>query len=507
MTIPLSESQGQIEHRGRKRPALSLIRTAASYLLAALVPALVFLPNLNSHFVADDWPVLARNLLAWQKGIGLFTAARFGWYRPLFDLFLSGCWALFGLNPLGYHLCILLLYVLVAIAVGVVGELLTGRRAIGLLSALLFAIHGAHAEAVLWIASANEVLAGLMVVLGTLAYLLFRRSSKWTWLVLAALSYLLALASKETALFMPLALVALEWIMFSPSWPRPNWRSLVLTLPFVLVGAAFALLRLQGGSPYSMSVGPGRIVLNLAYYLGVELLALPDNYGYLTSLPLWRQAPWIPMLSVGLAGTGLVILGWLLLRRKRQCIRHRKALLFSLVWSLVSLLPVILTATGRTAFLSTMGVAWALSILFFSAWRQATQPRLRRWVVVALALLVSANLVVSVYRTYWWRQAGHTSRSVMEQVADQLADLPADPSGAPVWLVGIPDHMHHAYVFRNAFPWSGDLSLPGWTLNAILDRDLQAEAAQHTAAEWIEQVSCSDCAIFWYNDGSLERLR
>ncbi len=95
----------------------------------------------------------------------------------------------------------------------------------------------------------------------------------------------------------------------------------------------------------------------------------------------------------------------------------------------------------------------------------------------------------------------------MEQVADQLADLPADPSGAPVWLVGIPDHMHHAYVFRNAFPWSGDLSLPGWTLNAILDRDLQAEAVQHTAAEWIEQVSCSDCAIFWYNDGSLERLR
>jgi hypothetical protein len=507
MTLPSSESRGQFSPRRSRRSALSLVQTSGSYLLAALVPALVFLPNLNSYFVADDWPVLARNIMAWQKGIGLFTAARFGWYRPLFDLFLSVCWGLFGLNPLGYHLCILFLYVLVAIAVGMVGELLTGRRAIGLLSALVFAIHGAHAEPVLWIASANEVLAGLMVAVGTLAYILFRRSSKRTWLVLAGFSYLLGLSSKETALFMPLALVALEWIVFNPSWPLPNWRSLIPTLPFVLVGVAFALFRLLGGSPYPMSVSPGRVVLNLAYYLGVGVLALPDNYGYLTSLPLWRRAPWLPLLSVALAGTGLVILGWLLLKTRRQNILHGKALLFSLAWSLVSLLPVILTATGRTAFLYTMGVSWALSILFLSIWRQVTQPRLRRWAVIALALLICANFVVSVYRVYWWRDAGNTSRSVLKQVADQLADLPADSSGATVWLVGIPDHMHHAYVFRNAFPEAADLYLPGWTLNAILDYDWQAEAVQHTAAKWIEQVPCSDCAVFWYTDGSVERLR
>lgn len=507
MTAPKSDHQGRIKDSKRKRPERSLFLASAGYLLAALLPALVFVPNLTSYFLADDWPVLARNLLAWQRGISLFTTTHFGWYRPLFDLFLSGCWALFGLNPLGYHLCILLIYVLVAGTVGLVGELLAGRRAVGLLSALLFAIHGAHAEPVLWIASANEVLAGFMVALGTLAYLLFRRSSQWVWLVLAMLSYLLGLASKETAWFMPLALVALEWILFSPSWPRPNWRSLVPTLPFVLVGAAFALFRLQGGSPYSMSVGAVRIILNLAYYLGVELLALPDSYGYLTSLSLWRQSPWIPLLSIGLAATGLVILGWLLLKSKHPSTRQRKALLFSLVWSLVSLLPVILTATGRTAFLSTMGVAWALSILFFFAWQQATRPRLRRWAVVALALLVSANLVVSTYRTYWWRQAGHTSRSVMDQVADHLEALPTGLSSAPIWIVGIPDHIHHAYVFRNAFPAAGQLSLPGWTLNAILDRELQAELVQHTASEWIERVPCSDCVILEYSDGRLRRLR
>jgi hypothetical protein len=505
MIMPFKK--GQIDDSERKRPTPSFIKTSASYLLATLLPALIFLPNLNSYFVADDWPVLARNLLAWQRGITLFTSAHFGWYRPLFDLFLSGCWALFSLNPLGYHLFVLFLYVLVAATVGVVAEVLTGHRPIGLLSALLFAIHGAHAEPVLWIASANEILAGLMVALGTLAYLLFRRSNHGAWLVLAGLSFLLGLASKETALFMPLALVALEWIVFSPSWPRLNWRSLVPTLPFLLVGAAFALFRLQGGSPYPTSVGAGRIALNLAYYLAVELFALPDNYGYLTSLPLWRQVPWIPLLSLGLAGTSLTILGWLLLKGNRGSVRQRKALLFALVWSLISLLPVILTATGRTAFLSTMGVAWALAILFHTAWRQATSPQLKRWAVVALVLLVGANLVVSAYRTYWWRQAGHISRSVMGQVAEQLAVLPTDLSGTEIWLVGIPDHVHHAYVFRNAFPEAGNLSLPGWTLYAILDRDPQGDTVQNTTPEWIEQVPCPECVIFWYDDGRLQRLR
>lgn len=484
-----------------------LLQISASYLLVALVPALVFVPNLSSYFVADDWQVLVRNLLVWQGGIDLFTATRFGWYRPLFDLLLSGCLALFGLNPLGYHLSILSLYVLVAVVVGVVGELLTGRRAIGLLSALLFASHGAHAEPVLWIASGNEILAGLFVVLTVLAYLLFRRSGRWTWLLLAGICYLFGLASKETALSVPLALVALEWILFAEPWPRPNWGSLVPTLPFVSVGAAFTLFRLQGGSPYSMDVGLGRIVLNMAYYLSIELLALPDNYGYFTSLPLWRQAPWVPLLSTGLAAAGLILLVWLQLKGKGQSSLSCRALLFALVWSLVSLLPVILTATGRTAFQSTMGVAWGLSILLFSAWRQASQPRLKRWVAVALVLLVSANLVVSVYRTHWWRQAGQTVRTVMDQVEGRLADLPADSSGSPVWLVGMPDHLHHAYVFRNAFPEAGILSMPGWSIYAILDRDLGGALVQRTAAEWINKVPCVDCVIFWYTGGSLERLR
>jgi hypothetical protein len=507
MAVASSSDQGQVEHSTGRLPVFSAVRGSATYLLAALIPALVFVPNLDSYFVADDWPLLARNLLAWQEGIGLFTTTRFGWYRPLFDLFLSASWTLFGLNPLGYHLCVLLLYILVAMAVGAVGELLTGRRAVGLLSALLFAALGAHAEPVLWIASANEVLAGLMVVLGVLAYLLFRRSSKPAWLVVAGLCYLLGLASKETALFMPLGLVALEWILFSPAWPRPRWRSLLPILPFVLVGAGFAIFRLRGGSPYPMSVSPGRVMLNLAYYLGIEFLALPDNYGYLTSLPIWRQVPWLPLLTVGLAVAGLAIAGRHVAKSGGPSSPQRRALLFSLVWSLALLPPVILTATGRTAFLSTMGVAWALSILFYAAWQRGSRRQGRRWAVVALVLVLSANLVVCGYRTYWWRQAGDTSQALMEQLGDRLAELPIGPLSTPVWLVGLPDHLHHAYVFRNAFPEAATLSLPGSTVDAILDPDSETRKTQPTAAEWIDRVPCSDCVIFLYQDGSLERLR
>jgi hypothetical protein len=283
-----------------------------------------------------------------------------------------------------------------------------------------------------------------------------------------------------------------------------------------LVGIAFVAFRIQTGSPYATSVGILRILANLAYYAGVLILAMPDNYGYYTSLPLWRQEPWFPLLTIGLAVAAITILAWLLPRtrqgnpglnqpaNKPGQLSQPRVFGFAVAWSLVSLAPVALTATGRTAFLSSMGVSWAFALVFVSIQRASLPKPFVRWSLVALVLWAGANLSVAAYRVYWWRNAADTSEMVMNQLETQLIGEDTDHA---VWLLGLPDHLKHAYTFRNAFPAAGQLRFPGWDLHAVLDVDLQRGTGQRDATRAVEQIPCTDCPIFWYEDGVLERLR
>jgi cbb3-type cytochrome oxidase subunit 3 len=500
----------------QKASAPPLIRHIGIYGLASLVSVLVFVPNVNGYFVADDWPVIARNIDAWQRGGQLFTTIRFGWYRPLFDLFIASGWKLFGLHPAGYHAFVLLLYAVVAAAVGGLAEMLTHDLHAGVLSTALFGLQGSHAEPVLWIAAGNEVLAGLFVVLSVAAYVLFRRSGKLGGLVCAWLGYLLGLASKETVVFLPIMLMIYDVWLYRPGRRRAMWQTLVPSLPFLLVGIAFAAFRIQTGSPYSTSVGILRILSNLAYYVSVEVLAMPDNYGYYTSLSLWRQEPWIPLLTISLAGAFIGILVWLLSKMRKGNLGHgrpesgpgpvwpSRMLGFAVAWSLVSLAPVALTATGRTAFLSSIGVSWTFALLFVSIRHVPLPARFARWSLVALVLWAGANLGVSAYRADCWRSAASTSKRVMSQLETHLS---GEQSNHTVWLVGLPDHLKHAYTFRNAFPDAAKLRFPGWDIQAVLDVDLQGSTSQQMVAQGMGPMSCTDCSIFWYEDGVLERLR
>jgi hypothetical protein len=158
----------------------------------------------------------------------------------------------------------------------------------------------------------------------------------------------------------------------------------------------------------------------------------------------------------------------------KQPFRQQNALRFSLTWTLVALLPVLLTATGRTAFMSSIGVAWTLAILFGVAWQQvrARPARARFLFGAALALFLAANLGVATYRTYWWRQASATMEQVVEQVDAVLEEI---PPGTPICLVGLPDHLRYAYLFRNAFPALQEARYPAQRITAILDTCPPAE--------------------------------
>lgn len=147
-------------------------------------------------------------------------------YLPVRDLSYAINYALDGLNPRGYHATNLLLHLFNSLLVMLLAARLTGRRLVGGLAGLVFAVHPVHVEAVSWLSSRKDLLAAFFLLLSTHLYLAARRprtglmsSESFVQRVrhntrlsygLALLCYVLALLSKMPAVVLPALLVLLE---------------------------------------------------------------------------------------------------------------------------------------------------------------------------------------------------------------------------------------------------------------------------------------------------------
>src|SRR5438067_10934194 len=85
-------------------------------------------------------------------------------YRPVTTLGFALDHAAHGVRPLGYHLVNVLLHAAVSVLVAAVVRHATGDAAIAFVTALLFAAHPVHTEAVTSVVGRAELLAGLFAL-------------------------------------------------------------------------------------------------------------------------------------------------------------------------------------------------------------------------------------------------------------------------------------------------------------------------------------------------------
>ena len=137
-------------------------------LAIALVTFASFMPALWADFVDldDDYNFLSN---PHYRGLGssqlvwMLTTAWSGHWAPLTWLSLSLDWALWGMNPFGYHLTSLMLHAangaaLFVIAARLIARALPGASRASIASgaavaALVFAIHPLRTESVVWVSS------------------------------------------------------------------------------------------------------------------------------------------------------------------------------------------------------------------------------------------------------------------------------------------------------------------------------------------------------------------
>ena len=260
-----------------KKTQLVKYYLAASVALATI---LVYLPALRNEFITwDDMVYIFENSHIRSVDMSFFKWAFLSFYvsnwHPLTWISHALDFAVWGLNPLGHHLCNNVLHTINAFLVvflimrlletakeratqAGLSEFLTERTILitAGVTGLLFGLHPLHVESVAWVSERKDLLCALFFLLSIIQYTNFVRSessetarrysltffsNKYYLLTLGF--FILALLSKPMALTLPVLLLILDWYPFNRIPSLRAFRSVLAEkLPFIALSLASSII-------------------------------------------------------------------------------------------------------------------------------------------------------------------------------------------------------------------------------------------------------------------------
>lgn len=381
--------------------------TPAERAAPALIVGLVLLAYWNAfagRFQYDDFNVIVNNpavasLTAWWHSMpGI---------RPVLKLSYALNQSVRSGDVLfGFHAINLALHAGNALLLYGIARRLCGDAAhaawFALLTALLFALHPVHTEAVTMISGRSMSLMAFFYLTSLLAHLEDRR-------LLSLAAFALALATRETAMTLPLALLLIERLRKPDA---PMLQALRSTRDYWLLATLIAALLLM--LPWFRHLASVSLATRP---LGDNLISQSAAVLYLLKQAVWPVAlnadPLLPAFQgwdmfwtlTVLMMTGLLSAAIRLWRRRRVTPWAG----FGLLWFLLhlaptnSLLPRLDLANERHLYLADIGLCLIVAHLL----SPGTQPRLRAGIAIALLLglgwLTHARNQVYRDETTFWR--------------------------------------------------------------------------------------------------------
>ncbi len=381
-------------------------------------------PTLYSYFVGDDFAYLHHfHGWSWDRFLQLFHTdmAQILWgeprqeLRPFYGLYYMVSYQLWGLNPLGYHLANAFLHIVnCSLVFLIVRELAPRESWRAGFAALLFAVLPLHSDIFYWATGApTELIPVFFYLLAFLCFMRFRATESVKYLVITVVVFAGCLASKETAVTLPVMLASYDLfrrvtgekgVRAGNSLTRKaRWRGPILTyLPFAILLLAYLVCR---------RIVCGQFVRENTWR-GHLPEGVPDSAGLTDYLALLWRYVWgiqsfnlqhllLPFSALVLAVVLGLYLAWIfsLLRRESECCNSiAVTLYFGLVWYLISNLPLLIVDPGIWhLYLPAVGPCIATAFLAFP---DCHEPRR----VLGYLRLVGFVLLVCLSASQLWRE-------------------------------------------------------------------------------------------------------
>ncbi|MDD5417098.1 MAG: tetratricopeptide repeat protein, partial [Candidatus Aenigmarchaeota archaeon] len=329
--------------------------------------ALVYAGSLGNQFVWDDhWVIVENDFVKSARNLPLlFTrqyltsprevnsvriksigSGEFS-YRPLVTATYFIDYRIWKLNPLGFHLTNLFLHLANILLFYFLALGISEDEKSALLSAALFSLHPANAEAVSVVTHREDLLAFFFFVC---AFLLFLRAQKVTGKkrvrrkAASVCCFLLALFSKEMAVTLPAVLMVYDYFFtfkldfrdFLRRW-RDRYSGYIIAALCYLVIWGVIFRNTASGDPAGLRFPVSAAVVFLSFSRAVYWLFFPPAIH-----PTLRGDDILLFLRTGIPGLVFsVVLGAVCLAGAFKARKRSPVIFFSIIYFFIALLPVL----------------------------------------------------------------------------------------------------------------------------------------------------------------------
>lgn len=387
---------------------------------------MVYLPALDNDFVNwDDNAYVYENINIRSMDYNFvkwsFTNAKVGHWCPLTWFSFATDYAMWGMNPWGYHLTNIILHSLNTLLVLILTVTLisvgclnkntqTDSKALiaGITTSLLFSIHPLHVESVAWITERKDVLSLFFFLICLLSYIRYISTEGLKRLIYYCTSlilFILSLLTKPMAISLPVILLILDFYPFKRLWTGVNFQKnmwvIIEKLPFFVLSILSAMMTIWAahsvGAMQETQVFPiiFRVIMagrNYLFYL--SKMIIPFNLAPFYPFPLIGE-----LYSLEYMGSSI-----LFLLITFYCMRSSR--IFTAVWLyyVVTLIPVIgiiqagsQAAADRYTYLPGLG-PFLLAGLGISALFKKVSTKQHRLIIIAALTVLSVVLASRTVR-------------------------------------------------------------------------------------------------------------
>jgi protein O-mannosyl-transferase len=432
---------GPAEREGRRSPSARIALGS----LAVLLGAVVYLNGLTNPFVYDDERTVVGNasihqLVNWRYVLLGHL------FRPLTNQTYALDYAIWGLRPLGFHLTSLLLHMVNVALVYCLGlavvrdhrreegepgggpstDAVSGDSgvAVAFLAAVFFAVHPMQTEAVGYASGRADVLSATGFVLAVLA---FRRVllGDWRWLGPALALYVLACGAKESAIGLPLVVLAYDRLIVADrsagGWRR-LWRLHAPLMGLLVAGAVIrtvTFVRLDQ-QPFAMPMWQYLLTELIVVWRYLGLLLVPVSQSIVHSVHV-VTSPLDPMALLAAAGLPLLGLAAWRIRRRAPLVAFGVVWFFVLLAPSSSILPLNQAMAEHRTYLANWGIfliaaVGASRLRVWPAHSPLLPSRVARY--TAVACLVAAMALLTLNRNIIWAEPARLWREATVRAPD-----------------------------------------------------------------------------------------
>ncbi|MBP7088803.1 MAG: tetratricopeptide repeat protein [Candidatus Omnitrophica bacterium] len=315
-------------------------------------------------------------------------------------------------NPFYFHLFNVLTNSLCAILLFILCEILFHKTSLSFLSAIIFALHPIHTEAVSWISGGSYALSGLFFMFSFTFYVKSYRS--FLNISLAALAFIICFFVGNSVVVLPVLFILYDLLFREKkSEDKSIIKFRLILLSFILLLSSLVMLH--------FFINQNRFMHMIFYYRGYSYLIVAAKaflyYLKILYLPYQRglyhpfafNTTKIQELSPALFFSIAIFIGLIISFFK--CRRKIAPVSFGIIWFFITylpysnIIPVANIISERYLYLPSVGFSIAIAALFLKAWEFINQQKyyrnfFRKIAVIALSFFLTSYAILTFKRNY-----------------------------------------------------------------------------------------------------------